>query len=296
MAESILINVLVIIIGYIAKKIKLFPEDTGTVLSRLVIYITLPATVLKVFISSALKLDLFIVPLISFFFGLLIFLIGFLLLNNLELEDRLKWTLLIGICGYNVGLFSYPFIKSLYGDEGLLYMAMFDIGNSFIVFGLSYALSLVSEDGWSFNKTSHLLERVFSFFPLQVYIISILLSLLKVNFPEIFISLISQLSIPNSTLALFTLGYFLDFRLNKAEIRALIYGTLIRFIPGIIFSLVLRSIWHSLMVKIISIGVLLPAPLVVVIYSNEKGLNSKFASFYVSLTIILGIIFLVLFK
>ncbi|MGC9002197.1 MAG: AEC family transporter [Dictyoglomus sp.] len=163
MAESILINVLVIIIGYIAKKIKLFPEDTGTVLSRLVIYITLPATVLKVFISSALKLDLFIVPLISFFFGLLIFLIGFLLLNNLELEDRLKWTLLIGICGYNVGLFSYPFIKSLYGDEGLLYMAMFDIGNSFIVFGLSYALSLVSEDGWSFNKTSHLLERVFSF-------------------------------------------------------------------------------------------------------------------------------------
>ncbi|MGB9768587.1 MULTISPECIES: AEC family transporter [Dictyoglomus] len=296
MAESILINVLVIIIGYIAKKIKLFPEDTGTVLSRLVIYITLPATVLKVFISSALKLDLFIVPLISFFFGLLIFLIGFLLLNNLELEDRLKWTLLIGICGYNVGLFSYPFIKSLYGDEGLLYMAMFDIGNSFIVFGLSYALSLVSEDGWSFNKTSHLLERVFSFFPLQVYIISILLSLLKVNFPEIFISLISQLSIPNSTLALFTLGYFLDFRLNKAEIRALIYGTLIRFIPGIIFSLVLRSIWHSLMVKIISIGVLLPAPLVVVIYSNEKGLNSKFASFYVSLTILLGIIFLVLFK
>ncbi|ACK43022.1 MULTISPECIES: AEC family transporter [Dictyoglomus] len=296
MAESILINVLVIIIGHIAKKIKLFPEDTGTVLSRLVIYITLPATVLKVFISSALKLDLFIVPLISFFFGLLIFLIGFLLLNNLELEDRLKWTLLIGICGYNVGLFSYPFIKSLYGDEGLLYMAMFDIGNSFIVFGLSYALSLVSEDGWSFNKTTHLLERVFSFFPLQVYIISILLSLLKVNFPEIFISLISQLSIPNSTLALFTLGYFLDFRLNKAEIRALIYGTLIRFIPGIIFSLVLRSIWHSLMVKIISIGVLLPAPLVVVIYSNEKGLNSKFASFYVSLTILLGIIFLVLFK
>jgi len=54
MAESILINVLVIIIGHIAKKIKLFPEDTGTVLSRLVIYITLPATVLKVFISSAL--------------------------------------------------------------------------------------------------------------------------------------------------------------------------------------------------------------------------------------------------
>lgn len=296
MTESILINVLVIIIGYIAKKIKLFPEDTGTVLSRLVIYITLPATILKVFISSTLKLDLFIVPLISFFFGLLIFLIGFLVLNNLELEDKLKWTLLIGICGYNVGLFSYPFIKNLYGNEGLLYMAMFDIGNSFIVFGLSYALSLVSENGWSFNKVSHLLKRVFSFFPLQVYIISVLLSLLKVNFPEIFISLISQLSIPNSTLALFTLGYFLDFRLNKAEIRALLYGTLIRFIPGIILSLILRSIWHSLMVKIISIGVLLPAPLVVVIYSNEKGLNSKFASFYVSLTILLGIIFLVLFK
>ncbi|ACI18458.1 AEC family transporter [Dictyoglomus thermophilum] len=296
MTESILINILVIIIGYIAKKIKLFPESTGTVLSRFVIYITLPATILKVFISSALKADLFILPLVSFLFGLIIFLLGLYFLRGLDLDDRLKWTLLIGICGYNVGLFSYPFIKGLYGDEGLLYMAMFDIGNSFIVFGLSYALSLMSENGWSLNKIPYLLKRVFSFFPLQIYIISLVLSSLKINFPEVFTTFVSQLSLPNSTLALFTLGYFLDFNLNKSEIKALLYGVLLRFIPGLALALLLRLMGSSLMIKIISIGVLLPAPLVVVIYSNERNLNSKFASFYVSLTILLGIIFLILFK
>ncbi len=44
-------------------------------------------------------------------------------------------------------------------------MTMFDIGNSFIVFGLFYALFLVSENGWSFDKIFHLLKRVFFFLP-----------------------------------------------------------------------------------------------------------------------------------
>ncbi|WP_262370064.1 AEC family transporter [Dictyoglomus thermophilum] len=185
MTESILINILVIIIGYIAKKIKLFPESTGTVLSRFVIYITLPATILKVFISSALKADLFILPLVSFLFGLIIFLLGLYFLRGLDLDDRLKWTLLIGICGYNVGLFSYPFIKGLYGDEGLLYMAMFDIGNSFIVFGLAYAISLIAmEEGKiDFRKV---LKKVILFFPLDIYFAALLLNLFHVRFPDIF--------------------------------------------------------------------------------------------------------------
>lgn len=295
MIENIVLNIFIILIGYLIKKFDLFPQETGGVLSKLVIYITLPATILKVFLTSTLSKELFILPFASFFLGLFIFLIGFLFIKNVNLDRHLKWTLLISICGYNVGLFSYPFIKVLYGDEGLLYMAMFDIGNSFIVFGLSYALSLIAEDGIKFNSLPIIFKKVISFFPLDIYIVSLLLNVLNIKVPNLLINLISQLSLPNSPLALLTIGYFLDFRLNKEELKALVYGLFLRFLPGIVLSFLLFFIFSdSLMVRIISIGSLLPAPLVVVIYSNEKKLNVKFASFYVSISILLGIIFLLL--
>ena len=297
MTENIITNIFIIFLGYFIKKIKILPYETGTTFSRFIIYITLPATILKVFITSTISGNIFLLPFISFSFGVIVFIIGFIFLKNKSLDNRLRWSLLIGICGYNVGLFSYPFIKSFYGDEGLLYMAMFDIGNSFIVFGLSYALSILSEGNWSLSEVKNMIKKVLLFFPLDIYLVSLLLNLLKVNFPYIFISILNSLSLPNSTLALFTIGYFLDFKLDKEEIASLFYGLAIRFIPGILFAVLLRSfLGNSLFIRIISIGVLLPAPLVVVIYSNEKDLNSKFASLYVSLTILIGTFFLIIFK
>uniref|UniRef100_A0A7C3RKB9 Transporter n=1 Tax=Dictyoglomus thermophilum TaxID=14 RepID=A0A7C3RKB9_DICTH len=297
MTENIITNIFIIFLGYFIKKIKILPSEAGSTLSRFVIYITLPATILKVFLTSYISHDIFFLPFISFSFGIVVFIIGFIFLRNKKLDNNLRWTLLIGICGYNVGLFSYPFIRSFYGDEGLLYMAMFDIGNSFIVFGLSYALSILSEGNWSLSEVKNVIKKVLLFFPLDVYFVSLILNLLKVNFPSIFISILNYLSLSNFTLALFTIGYFLDFKLDKKEIEALFYGLVIRFIPGILFAIFLRRFLEdSLFIRIISLGVLLPAPLVVVIYSNEMGLNSRFASLYVSLTILIGTFFLIIFK
>lgn len=294
MIENVILNIFIILIGYLIKKLKFFPPQTGSVLSKFVMYITLPATILRVFLSSVLNKELFVLPFASFFLGIFVFLIGFLFLKKINFDKRLKWTLLISICGYNVGLFSYPFIKVLYGDEGVLYMAMFDIGNSFIVFGLSYALALMSEDGAGFRSLPIIVKKVISFFPLDVYIISLFINILGMKIPYLIINLISQLSLPNSTLALFTIGYFLEFELSMEEVKALIYGLFLRFFPGIVLTLFLfLFLSDSLMIRIISIGSLLPAPLVVVIYSNEKGLNVKFASFYVSISVLIGIIFLV---
>jgi len=297
MLEKIFTNILVIILGYIVKRIKILPEETGTVFSRFVMYITLPATILKIFLTSNLDKNLFVLPFVSIFLGFFVFFVGREILKRINLDEKTKWTLLISICGYNVGLFSYPFIQSAYGDYGLSYMAMFDMGNSFIVFGLAYAISLIAmEEGKiDFGKV---LKKVILFFPLDIYFAALILNLFHVRFPEIFLNVISQIAAPNSFLALFTIGFFLDLNLNMEEIKALIWGVLIRLIPGIIFSILLFTIFGpSFIVRIISIGSLLPAPLVAVIYSHERGLNEKFASVFISVTIIIGMItMLVLIK
>ncbi len=101
---------------------------------------------------------------------------------------------------------------------------------------------------------------------------------------------------PNSILALFTLGYFLDFNLNPQELKAILLGLPLRILPGMFIGIVLSNLSNNLISKIISIGALLPAPLVAIVYSNERNLNTKFASVFVTITIITGLISIILLK
>ena len=36
--------------------------------------------------------------------------------------------------GFNIGLFAYPLVEGIWGQEGIKYFGMFDMGNAFIVF------------------------------------------------------------------------------------------------------------------------------------------------------------------
>ncbi|MCS7202336.1 MAG: AEC family transporter [Dictyoglomus sp.] len=290
MIEKIIINILIILFGFLIKKTRILPENTGKVLSRFIVYITLPATILKVFLTTKIQMDFIILPISSLLLGLSVFLLSFFILRSLNFEEKIKWTLLISLCGYNVGLFAYPFIQSICGDEGLFIMAMFDIGNSFLVFGLAYAVSLiaVNQSKIDFYK---IIKNVILFFPLDIYIISIILNLFNIKFPSLLYDFVSQLSMPNNVLALFTIGFFLDFNLNTSELKALTLGLILRVLPGILFSFIIFYFFPSnLISKIISIGLLLPAPLVAILYSSERNLNVKLASLLVSLTIITGVI------
>lgn len=288
MWDRIIINILIILSGFLVKSLEIFPKEAGNILSRFVLYITLPATIFSVFTKSTVDPNFIILPISAISIGTIVFILSYLLLKKIYIEEKTKWSLLISMCGYNIGLFAYPFIQTLYGDQGVLMMAMFDIGNSLIVFGLAYAVSLIAFN----NRINYkeIIKKVITFFPLDIYLISILFNLLKIKLPFIINELISQLAIPNNTLALFTLGYFLDFNLNPQELKAILLGLLLRIIPGILVSVILSPLSNYLIAKIISIGTLLPVPLVAIVYSNERSLNPKFASVFVTLTIITGVI------
>jgi len=82
MTENIITNIFIIFLGYFIKKIKILPSEAGSTLSRFVIYITLPATILKVFLTSYISHDIFFLPFISFSFGIVVFIIGFIFLSK----------------------------------------------------------------------------------------------------------------------------------------------------------------------------------------------------------------------
>lgn len=53
----------------------------------------------------------------------------------------------ISLLGFNIGLFAYPFVETIWGTKGLKYIAFFDMGNAFLVFGLAYIAAVMYAPG-----------------------------------------------------------------------------------------------------------------------------------------------------
>lgn len=291
--EKILTSVFIIFLGYIVKRMKILPTTTGSVLNKFIIYITLPASIAKVFIDTHINTNLFILPFLGFSLGFITFVIGYLFFKKCNVEKHTKGSLIVSLCGYNIGLFAFPFILQIYGNNGLMHIAMFDMGNSFIVFGLAYIVAYIFSKDDVIDKKK-ILKKILYFFPFDIYILSVILNLTGVKFPNLITNIIYQISLPNSTLALFVIGYFLDFKLNKDEIISLFKGLVIKYLPGIILFIGLSIFFDtsSMVIKAIMLGSIMPTPLKAVIYSDERNLNVKLASIFITSTTIVSIIFM----
>ncbi len=84
---------------------------------------------------------LLLIPIICLVYGLMMAVVG---LTVFKRESRrTKGMLAMLVPSFNIGLFAYPLVESIWGTEGLRYFGMFDMGNSFIVFAVCYIIASV---------------------------------------------------------------------------------------------------------------------------------------------------------
>ncbi|MEG6568951.1 AEC family transporter [Thermoanaerobacterium thermosaccharolyticum] len=86
--QKISISIIVIFLGYAVKKMKFLPSETGKVLNNFIIYITLPASIAKVFFTTKVNTNLFVLTFFGFILGIITFLMGFLIFKKNKLKKR----------------------------------------------------------------------------------------------------------------------------------------------------------------------------------------------------------------
>ncbi|MBM4763393.1 AEC family transporter [Bacillus sp. B15-48] len=269
MNQTFLFVILLIGIGYLFKKFHILKEQDGEVISRIVFNITLPALIIVSLSSVEIEAKLIMIPFIVIFFGLITTLVAFFLFKNEKKE--LKGSMMMLSTGYNVGLFAFPLVEAIWGAEGLLYFGMFDVGNSFLVFGLSYILgSYYSKEGLSL-KPREILRKFSKSIPLMTYIIMSILNFSNIHLPNFFIDVASILSQANMPLSLILLGIYLNFTLEKGSARPTVKYLLYRYgtglIGGLLFFLFVPV--DDMFKFTILIGFLLPIGLSVIPYAHE---------------------------
>lgn len=285
-----LINFVVIVaLGYLSKRF--FPKNTGEILSTLIVNFTLPMTVfIGISSSRVLISDLYFI-LIGFLGCLLTFFGGNLLVKFLDIEDEdVSTVILLSFCGLNIGLFMYPLAEMLWGLNSITYFALYDLGNSIVLYGIGKSVAEGKKGGF---KILDLLK----FPPFIALIIGLIFSITGFTLPDLVISPIRVIKEANNFLIMFLVGFYLDLSTIKKHSKLLTISVGAKYLIGFCISLItlLIPVRNQLERMSLFISPLLPTAMMIIVYSIKNNYDSELASSIVSLTAIISfiIVFLV---
>ena len=289
-----LLSLIIIAIGYIIKKLGIVTEKDGKIIAKIILNVTLPALIISVINQIELELTLILLPFIAIIYSFIVLSISFLLFK--KYPKNVKGLLLMTVIGFNIGLFAYPMIEMIWGERGLLYVIMFDIGNSFVIFGLSYTIGFIFSPKNNIKQDRvqvrliflHLIKSI----PLMSWVVAILLKISHVVFPIFVIDLLDILSRANMALTLLLLGVFLKFEIEKIYWYYILKVLLIRYSLGLIVGIFLFFIlpFDSFYNAAILVAFILPIGMSAVAFSAEFGYNEELSSMIVNLTTIISFI------
>ena len=294
---TFLLSLSIIAAGFVLKKAGVLSADHGKALSRIIINITLPALILKTVSSIELDFSLFMAPLICIMFSFAVaFFAGLIFKNEAPAE---KGPAQMSSVGFNIGLFAYPIIQGLFGAEGLSTVAMLDVGNAFIVFGLSYLLGYLSSgagDGRPVNAAG-ILKLFATSIPFMSYVAAVAMNLAGLSFPRFAGDLLDTLGRANTGMALIVLGLTLDFNFDGRHWRLIAKVVGLRYVSGLIAgTLLFLFLPFSLLYRtVILFGLLLPVGMAVIPYSVEFDYDARITGTIANITMILSFVFMWLF-
>ena len=149
-------------IGFGSAKSGLFPENASQVLSRFVIRISMPATILSKMISADFTGEdyrnggkLFVIALAFLGLTLLLACLVTRLLGLSEITANVyKMQAMFG----NVIFFAFPLFLALFGDRGILYALFFNMGNDALLWTVGIWLASRHRGGGIKESIRHLLN------------------------------------------------------------------------------------------------------------------------------------------
>ncbi|TET59582.1 MAG: AEC family transporter [Promethearchaeota archaeon] len=291
-----LLSLTIIVIGYILKKLNIISEENGKTIAKVVFNVTLPALILNVIISIKITPSLGLITLISILYCIPILVLAFTLFRNYPKE--IKGLIFMAVIGFNVGHFAYPLIEGIWNEEGLKYIAMFDIGNAMVIFVICYILGLIYSPNNEFQDKKELakniLFKLLKSAPLMSYIIAIILNFLNIGFPIFVLDLLDVLSRANMALTLLLLGIFLNFKYEKSQWKNAFIVLIIRYSFGLVIGLMLFFLlpFDQLYRGILAIALILPIGLAIIPFTVEFEYNERFAGMVANLTIIISFVLL----
>lgn len=236
--ENFIITIAYLLVGLGLKRLRAFPEQTGTVLNLFVIYVSLPALVLLkipelTFSSRVLTPVLMPWLMLAVSAGLL------LILARLFAWDRpTTGCLLLLVPLGNTSFLGIPMVKAFFGEAAIPYAVLYDQLGSFLALATygSLVLGLYSTAGVRPDLTS-VVKKIATFPPFLALLTALILK--NFAYPAVAVSLLQALAATLVPVVMIAVGYQLTLRLNRAVLGQMGVGLAIKLVAAPLLALLL---------------------------------------------------------
>ena len=176
---------LFMLIGYFFQKKKVTPENASDTLSKLLLWLFMPATCFRTFAENCTRETVVTrAPLLLMSFGLLLASIGlaWVLSRVLTPNERTREVYLFGLIVANFGYLGYSLIEAVYGGEMLF---------EFMVFGMPFNMFIYSFGMFIFRPDKKLNLNIFTSPTIVAIFVGIAVGLIGIPLPAFFTGVVS---------------------------------------------------------------------------------------------------------
>lgn len=284
--------VAIIFLGWALRRIGFFKEGDFQVLSKIVLRITLPASIVYSFSGKQIDPSMLLLSVFGFSLGIVYIGIGYLISVGKGKEQ--KAFSILNISGYNIGNFTMPFAQSFLGPAGVVTTSLFDTGNAFICLGVSYSVAAMVQRGEKFSIVKILRDLAKSV-PFVTYIIMALLALLHMRLPSQAIEFAALLGNANAPMAMLMLGVGFKISGDSSQIHSIVKILTVRYAIAIVVSLGCFFLLPAALETRQTLALLAFSPIASAApaFTSELGGDSGLSSAINSLSIIISLVCIV---
>lgn len=286
--------VLIILIGYMCKRRGVFAPTDYQLVSKIVLNITLPCAVISSFAHFQLDLSLLAAVALGLSGNCVMLFVALMLTRRETLAAKIFY--IFSLAGYNIGCFTLPFAQAFLTPFAVVALCMFDVGNSIMCTGMTYALTascIGYADGHKdrFSMKS-IAEKLLHSAPFVVYISMLILSLAGVQFPKSVYTFTDIVGAANPFLSMLMIGMMFEIRLDKQAMGYVKELFSVRYLISLACAgaFIYFAPFNQEVNYVIALAFMAPCTIIGPIFVEKLGGNVQLASLFNSMTIITSVI------
>ena len=286
--------VLIILIGYLCKRRGVFAPTDYQLVSKIVLNITLPCAVISSFAHFQLDLSLLAAVALGLSGNCVMIFIALMLTRRETLAAKIFY--IFSLAGYNIGCFTLPFAQAFLTPFAVVALCMFDVGNSIMCTGMTYALT-ASCIGYADGRKDRfsmksIAEKLLHSVPFVVYISMLLLALAGVKFPQSVYTFTDIVGAANPFLSMLMIGMMFEIKLDKQAMGYVKELFSVRYLASLACAgaFIYFAPFKQEVNYVIALAFMAPCTIIGPIFVEKLGGNVQLASLFNSMTIITSVI------
>ena len=215
-----------LVLGVLFQRLKVLPADAAQALTLVVLYVCLPAAVLRYAPRLELSVALLGVAAVPWVLLVATVLAVGVLARMLKLRRDQHGVLLLTVALGNTSFLGYPLTRALIGEDALPYAVVYDQFGAFLIMSTFGLWVLARYGGDAVPSPREMARKVLLFPPLWALVVG--LTVMPASPPSWIDGALLRLSEALLPLAMLTIGLSVQFALPRDELRPLAAGLVLK--------------------------------------------------------------------